>query len=179
MIDRISFMRRATLVRRYHQEFTHETDTVGKHSAGVALFVDLIDPEASKDMIMAALSHDLGEVVLGDIPAPTKRQLPIEAREVINKIEDKALEDMGYHYVNKLSEGEHLLLKLADYCDGLSYCTEEVARGNRAMKYVGDNYKKYLIDLIAKVNPVTHSWSSRADQVISTTIKHWEKVSER
>jgi hypothetical protein len=174
--EQIEFMRNGMNVRRYHQYTTLETDTVGKHSCGVALFINLISPACSKDVLLAAVSHDLGEWVLGDIPAPTKRHLPDEARALLDSIEDVALAQHGYE--NALSPMDHLLLKVADYCDGLRFTIEEAARGNRTLEPVATAYIEYLWQLKAKI-PNVVSWHDKAVEVIHTLIKQKDDVYER
>lgn len=170
--SRIKYTRAALSVRRYHQYHVAEVDTVGKHSAGVALFINLIDPHARKELIMGALFHDLGEFVLGDIPAPTKRMLPIESREAMDKVESDTLASYGYS--SDLSDLEHILLKLADYCDGLAYCTEELVRGNRSLKVVGEKYISYLPEYMDKI-PSDAPWRAEALTVVYSLLNHWKQ----
>lgn len=173
----IEFFRRAFLVRRYHQYFTQEVDTVGKHSAGVAVFVHLINPNASKELIMACLTHDMGEVILGDIPAPTKRALSSSAKMEIDRVEESALSSMGFHFVSALTEEEAKLMKVADCLDGLSFCIEERRRGNLSIKPVGDNYALYLSEISGKLPEA--SWRLRALEVIDQTTQEWRNCNVR
>lgn len=136
-------MRAALNVRRYHQIPTHEIDTVGKHSAGVALFCMIIDPGCSRNVLAHALVHDLGEIVTGDIPSPAKKAMPIGVRVAIKAMENKAIEEMGFN-LPELTDSEARLIKVADMLDGLSFCFEEVMRGNRNINPVGFNFEEYL-----------------------------------
>lgn len=171
--ERIEFMRNGLNVRRYHQHATLEIDTVGKHSCGVALFVNLIDPGARKEVLVAAISHDLGEWVLGDIPAPTKRALPPDSRALLDKVEDNALIAHGYEH--NLSDSEYLLLKLADYCDGLRFTIEERRRGNQTLHAVATAYCSYLNELMTRV-PAGVVWWASASDVIKTLFKQKEQA---
>lgn len=169
-------IRRAMGVKRYHQEFTHVEDTVARHSAGVALIVHLIHPNASKELILATLSHDLGEIVTGDIPAPSKRAISAEAKAALDKMEETALVEMGFPQANDLSKEDHLVLKLADYLEGLCFVTEEVRRGNRALIHVGHNYSRYL-DLLITSIPSNAIWRETAVLYIVEVSHNWGKVS--
>ena len=170
LAQQIETWRRGLLVRRYHQRFTHEPDTVGKHSAGVALFVNMIDPTARKELILAAISHDLGEVELGDIPAPTKRALDAKSKAALDRIENEVLDSLGHGY--ELTGDEHLILKIADYCDGLCYSTEELRRGNKDLYQVGANYSAYLLELKRRIPSHAH-WANMAANIIETVRFNW------
>lgn len=170
--DQIDFYRRASMVRRYHQHFLHEPDTVGKHSFGVAMFCHLIDPECRKEVILAALTHDLGELMLGDIPAPTKRALPMGARDLLADIEDKALRNHDFQFCALLSDHESLLLKFADLFDGLAYTTEEVLRGNRTLHTVGETYSRYIVEHLNR--SVACPWYEAARGIATTLFNNWK-----
>lgn len=171
LADTVSFMRSGLNVRRYHQRYTAEVDTVGKHSAGVACYVLLIDPKASADVIKAAVVHDLAECVVGDIPAPTKREFNAGAREQLASMEDRLLEVHGLDF--DLNAQEWMLIKVADYLDGLSFCVEESLRGNRpGMAKVADTYIHYLEELIKAV-PDRVPWLKKAEDVKNVVVNMW------
>lgn len=168
--DQVKFIRSGMNVRRYHQHPTLETDTVGKHSCGVALFVNLIDPSARKQVLLHALYHDLGEWVLGDIPAPTKRLLSPAAKDEIDRIEDEALATHGF-YGGELDKSEYHLLKLCDYLDGLAFCIEETNRGNVSMAPIRDKYLDYLYGLFAQEGALDFPWRTQARLVFNAILK--------
>jgi 5'-deoxynucleotidase YfbR-like HD superfamily hydrolase len=171
--ERIWFDRRGMTVRRFHQHYLTDPENVGKHSMGVALLVDKLHPTAAKEVIMAALTHDLGECVLGDIPAPTKRQLPPLALEALNHIEDRALEQAGHMWHNLITADDLLLIKLADTLDGLLLCTEEMIRGNRSILPAGVNYQAYLVEHLNKC--VHTSWYPQAIVVSAILQRDWSE----
>lgn len=145
--SRIDFVRAGMGVQRYHQRYTHVIDSVGKHSAGVALWLMLMNEQLpSAQLLAAALVHDLPEWVTGDIPAPAKRVMSASARADLACEEDKQLKDNGFDY--DLTENEERQLKIADYFDGLSFATEEMRRGNREIFEVGEKYIDYLYTLL-------------------------------
>jgi len=140
---RIEFARAGLGVRRYHQRYTAEIDTVGKHSAGVAVFLLLMNTELpSNRLLAAALTHDLPETITGDIPSPAKRDWAPMARQQLAEQETSLLMEAGLHY--DLSEEEHRQLKLADCFDGLMFCIEERRRGNAQVNSVAQTYSNYL-----------------------------------
>jgi len=143
---RVAFVPRGLSTQRYHQYYTARVDSVGKHSAGVAMFCYLIDPTCRQQVLAAALTHDLAEAVVGDLPAPTKRSLSLSARTEFAKLEDDVLEQAGFAQV--LEPSEQRLLKIGDYLDGLWFCIEERRRGNHELDLVAVTYVTYLQDLM-------------------------------
>jgi hypothetical protein len=68
---------RATFTRRWHtnSDLCHTHDPVGAHSARVALILWTLWPDSPRDLILAALTHDLAESVVGDLPPAGKSML--------------------------------------------------------------------------------------------------------
>ena len=145
--DRIRFMRAGLNTRRYHQRYTAEIDTVGKHSAGVAGFLLLMYQPAMPPapLLAAAICHDWPEAVTGDIPSPAKRTWSADARNALSNLEDELLERHGFDY--PLTDDQYRQLKLADVFDGMMFCIEEANRGNKEVQTVGDTYYSYMQQL--------------------------------
>ena len=166
---RLSFIRAGMNVRRYHQQPTLEVDTVGKHSCGVALLAQMIHPMCSKNVLLVALSHDLGESVLGDIPSPAKKLLSKDARDQLDEIELSALRSNDFDF--PLYDEDVVLLKICDMLDGLAFCCEELHRGNRSIAPIAENYMNYLGDYINSNRD--RAWINRADSLYATLVKTW------
>ena len=64
----LDFILAGSEVKRYHTVTTLVSETVGHHSHGVAMMCLMFDPMASRQLLMAALFHDLAEHQTGDIP---------------------------------------------------------------------------------------------------------------
>lgn len=174
LADIVSWVRGALQVRRYHQYFVHKEDTIASHSCGVALFVHLIDPDARKEVLLAALTHDLGEVLTGDVPSPFKQMLSREAAKEIDILEKNAVGSHGLNYAERLSPGEYKLLKFADCFDGLAFCLEEKRRGNTTLQSVGDKYVTYLSDRLNDAE--TELWFTRAQTIFTSLFRSWSKA---
>jgi len=146
--------RRGSAVRRFHTMDTIVTDTVGKHSGGVAYLCMLIMGDLiSKSLVMAALQHDLPEFELGDIPSPTKKLMGC-----FTDAEDNIFRDHGVEQPI-LDELETNVLTYADAADGLLYCGEEVARGNKNLAKIGDKYLEYLLERESKCAEAPNIWA--------------------
>lgn len=106
-------------VRRWHSnwELADTTDRIAEHGARVARILMAWHPEPSFDLIRAALIHDDGESVTGDMSAPAKRLNPVIAAE-LEAIEGRAVLNLwGRGAYSRLSESELEWLKFADRLD--------------------------------------------------------------
>ena len=164
----VEFIRAGLAVKRFHTVPTIKEDTVGMHSAGVALFCALLtDYKCSAELLMAALTHDLAEQIYGDIPSPAKHQLGIWGS--MNAMEDKALEEAGLLQV--LNVYEKRWLKLADCLDGMYFCISEKCLGNGGLDEIYGRYAAYIKELApfstteqAVINEVHELWSIKDER---------------
>ena len=129
---------------RYHTMPVLIQETVGHHSHGVAVLATLLYPDASRDLLVAALYHDLAEHVTGDMPAPVKRELGL--RKALAEYEDQLCQDAGL-VTPKLSPEDERRLKFCDSAHGGLYCMQEINRGNRKMKTIKDKFVSYLHEI--------------------------------
>jgi len=137
--DRIQWAHNGGRVVRFHQHIGHRMDTDARHSHGVAMMtLFLSEGIPSSNLLLAALSHDLAEQCVGDVPFPTKRSLP-GLREHLDGVERDWLRRYDLDF--PLTEDERHILSLADSLDGMLYCASEAALGNRTLHVV---YVKWL-----------------------------------
>lgn len=145
MKTQIEFITAGADVKRYHTANTLLTETVGHHSHGVAMLCLVLDPIASRMLLLAALMHDLSEHQTGDIPSPAKREYGIGGK--VEELERRLMRDAGlYRY--ELSERDERTLKLADIAQGALFCSREYAMGNRSILRIFDRYISYAEQMI-------------------------------
>ena len=67
---------RAGFIRRWHSnpDLAHIADRIDGHSGRVARIIAMLHPAPSVELLRAALSHDDGEELTGDVSAEFKRQ---------------------------------------------------------------------------------------------------------
>ena len=110
----------AQFLTRYHTApMQMERQTVGAHSYAVSILIDQLWPDSSKQLIMAALYHDVPEIILGDIPATAKWDYP-ELHQAFERAEKKVMNDLGLNFV--LTAEEKNRLKMADMLELVMYC---------------------------------------------------------
>jgi len=140
MKNAIEFMQLGSEVVRYHAMTTLVKETVGHHSHGVAALCYILDPEVSRDVLLAALLHDLSEHLTGDIPSPAKRIYGIG--EHVTSLELSMLAAAGLT-MPKLTPAELRVVKLADLAQGALFCVREFSLGNTNILKVLDRYLSY------------------------------------
>ena len=147
MKTELKFILAGSDVKRYHTLLTLQNETVGHHSHGVACLVMLLNPRASRKLLVAALLHDLSEHQTGDIPSPAKRAYNIGQQ--VEKLEMKLMEEAGFIFPD-LAPAESRTLKLADIAHGALFCAREINLGNSNMKIVFERYLSYAESMTPK-----------------------------
>lgn len=108
---------RSGLVQRYHQnpDLARIGQTNSAHQWGVALFILSLHPNPSANLVAAALTHDVGEIDVGDLSGPFKRR-EVEFANRHRDIETHARESIIGFLEPELTEDDHRWL---DFCDKL------------------------------------------------------------
>lgn len=158
-MSQLKFIENAAETTRYHTWPVLRRQNIGDHSYKVAMLCSFIvgREEITAALLMAALTHDLAEHVMGDLPAPVKRSLPNmvdgksgelkEFRNVWDGIEEYTLAGVGLDWNKTLTAYEHHVLKLADAADGCLYCIRERSMGNKLITSVWANYHRYFLEV--------------------------------
>ena len=151
LLEALGFIRQGGQVRRFHNVQTTRMESVAEHSFHVAwLCYILAERKPSKDLVLAALAHDLPEGTLGDLPAPTKRLIGAP----LQKLEEQMLDKFGLNF--KLNESDRNIMKQADILDGMLYCLKERTLGN----CTGDLYSVYTTyrSYLSGIDKVPMAW---------------------
>lgn len=168
MRKKLEFIQRGGAVQRFHSVHTIKQNTVAAHSFGVAMLCyQLTGGAASRNLLMAALSHDLAEHAVGDVPAPTKRLLNI--REEVNQLEEAHL--LSVDLLFTLFGEDEAVLRLADALDGAMFCVSERILGNRN---VADAFNNFMLYIAGYDKPSQYAY--HINQVIMAVQKQWEEV---
>lgn len=144
LLERAHLARRAGRVNRYHQHTLLRSENVAEHTFGLLnLLMVMTDQQITAKLLLAAIKHDMGEYVSGDIPSPVKHNLPVEGQMYIDALEDFGVTEIHANEEG-LSEWEALLLKSCDLLDGLLKCVEEKRMGNYTIESIGEKYAEML-----------------------------------
>lgn len=128
--------------KRFHTIPTVGQETVGHHSALVAGLILAIWPDSSRNLLTAAILHDLAEHVTGDIPSTAKHSGAVD-RKALHACETQVLAEAGLP-LPQLTEVEEMQLKAADILAGMLACVHEKRLGNFYVDPVFENYRSYL-----------------------------------
>ena len=105
-------------------------------------------PDCSRDLILAALGHDLAEHLVGDVPATAKWRWP-ELKNSVDQAEYRVMREMGLIHEEDLTEKDAQRLKIADMMELLWYCIEEIRLGNMGFREVFHNAEGPLWELFS------------------------------
>lgn len=157
-LSRMKLIKRWSLMRNIQQE------NIAEHSYQAAVIAHGLALAGQKyyDMVvdiqkvvLLALYHDAGEVIIGDLPTPVKYFNP-EIKTSYGKIEDVAKSKLLSFLPDELSDEysslmfaaedtyEARLVKAADKLSAYVKCLEELAAGNREFVKAKDSIGKEL-----------------------------------
>jgi 5'-deoxynucleotidase len=114
----------AGFVRRWHTNpyLAHTVDRIDGHSARVARIILMLHPAPSAGLLAAALIHDDGESVVGDLPGPFKANLEYASVYALDKIEKNATRAIWGDRVPTLTKDECAWMHMADRLDAYMWC---------------------------------------------------------
>tara|TARA_R110000851_G_scaffold239567_1_gene392265 strand:+ start:211 stop:705 length:495 start_codon:yes stop_codon:yes gene_type:complete len=127
-------------VKRWHTVSTIQQQTVAEHSWGVAMICRKLWPEDQK-LLEAALCHDLGEGLTGDVPWPVK-QSNFVFKKHLDEIESVEQERLGC--VVLLEPRQKSRLKIADMLEMMCFAAEEIELGNKNMQEVFNRGLRFI-----------------------------------
>ncbi len=134
-MKRLDTIRIAGRVKRYHTTDTVRVQNVADHSWNVAQILLHVDPNCNRELLIAALHHDIPEYFTGDVPAPAKWASPSLTTDLA-MLENEV--EVELDICTFLRANEKALLKFADSLECLMWCVEEMQMGNMRIKYIYD-----------------------------------------
>jgi 5'-deoxynucleotidase YfbR-like HD superfamily hydrolase len=133
LVDRLMFCYNAGQVRRWHAR-THviREETIAAHTWNVVMIILLLHPNPGKQLILAAMVHDVPEYVTGDIPRWFKDYPGV--REIIDAAEGGILSTHELWNENDLDEQDMRWLKAADLFDAWIFLRQNLLAGNQLVR---------------------------------------------
>lgn len=130
----------AGTVKRWHAEQTIKEQDLAAHQWGVAMICRELMP-SSRGLMVAALTHDLGESITGDIPYAGKSMYP-----GLRSISEEAEFEFAQTHDTfvELDHKEQRCLQWADMFEAYLFALREVGLGNQFMQPVVDNALRAL-----------------------------------
>lgn len=148
---KLDMMVRGAGVKRFHTARTLTENNVAEHSFEVALLCHILsDGTESRNLLLAALTHDLAEHETGDIPGYVGSAM----KSCLKEHEEHLLNIAGLSFA--LTEGEERTLKLADRLSGMLFCLRERQLGNRSER-IARAYEGWFRDVVARKADMTET----------------------
>lgn len=170
LFTKLLFALQGGSVRRFHTVTTIKDITVAEHQHNVAWIVYILEEGKPRmELVMAALSHDLPEVIFGDIPSPGKKILGLT--DTFTGYEEGMLKEKEFW--NDLTPREQHTLKLADRMGGMLDCVKERSLGNRNVELPYGRFDRYVSDMLFATSPKVH-WD-----LYAALRQHWAEVTVR
>jgi 5'-deoxynucleotidase YfbR-like HD superfamily hydrolase len=161
-METLEFIRNAGETRRFHTVPILRVQNVAEHSWHVVQLLWYLwggrEPGISIELLMAAMNHDAAEHIVGDVPAPAKRNMGELLGEYIPKetfrdawglMEENILKPHGMDWDHFLSDDQRDKLKFCDALDGMLYCVREREMGNQLIGTCFQNFHKYCAQILS------------------------------
>lgn len=161
----VAMLREASQTKRCHTMPIHGQYTVGQHSFDMCTLLLALYPDCRKELMVAAIAHDLPERWVGDMPAPTKWSLGGEAIKQLDRVEEDILRKLGLDV--SLTPEERLWLHGLDRVELLLWTKEQVAMGNSnvctMLAALAVWFQKHELPLPLKEFVEQHKWTRTGD----------------
>lgn len=147
--------RLAGQVLRYHTWVAHRQQSVGEHTwQCMRIYWEIWGP-LSPEISTYFIWHDAGELVLGDLPYPVKKNNP-DLKEICDEVEDRTVENMGgpTNSKGRLTQLEVKRVKLCDLLDMYEFGRTEYYMGNNFASPIMDDIGAELDKLIPQFDAV-------------------------
>jgi len=131
--------RRSGRITRYHTWPRIQQQSVGEHSWQLQRILLAIWPEVPREVLIHAITHDVGEIATGDLPFPAKARDP-ELKKKIDEAEKSAHLRMSMPWC--LPAPQHLstevlaIFKFAEYIEMWEWALDDMDMGNRNAELV-------------------------------------------
>lgn len=134
----------AAKIKRYHTAIIVGEQNVGEHTYGVAQLVRYFTNDNwSKQLMMAALDHDVLEYLTGDMPHPTKVMHP-DLKNYLAIIEKDLRKEHQMEYT--LTDEERVILRCADLLESAQFGLYQLQLGNKYGRQIIHAIEKAFLD---------------------------------
>lgn len=168
----LEFIRNGGETRRFHTFPVLREQRVDSHSWQVAMLLWHVfgdtEPGVSFELMMAAMTHDLAEHKVGDIPSPAKRWFdsnyslveiedgkPTAFRDGWNRMEAEVRNSAQQNWEQFLNDEQKDQLKFCDVAEGALYCIRERAMGNKLIAECFRNFLIYMREILERYKTFT------------------------
>lgn len=164
IMNELSAIRKGGQVKRYHVERVIGENNNAEHSWNVAMLILKLCPDPSRELIRAALEHDIAEAFVGDGPGPAKRRWPDLAVALANAEKEIAFE-LHLQSQHALTSKEQQWLRACDSLEALLFSYEQIKMGNSYAMDFARNCWNWLNESVTTPSPVRQVARSIAEEL--------------
>lgn len=138
LVEKVLTIRRGGAVTRCHTVPYQGRYTVAEHSWGVAILAMQLYPNSWLRIVEACLTHDVPELITGDIPSPVIKE-SAELRRKLMDMDNEILDTLDIQSYWKLTTEQDEQLLICDRLELYTWCIEQLWMGNQ---FVGEIIEK-------------------------------------
>lgn len=159
--DELSVILLGGEVIRYHTEGRQlEKQMVSDHTWRVMVILLHLFPDASRQLLLTALYHDVAECYTGDLAAPLKRSASVLAAALRN-LQADFHQHLGLPLEEDLTEEEHTCFKVADTLEAYITSSQQNTRyaqvvAGRALGYAFGHARDLSGEIYTKINRIVN-----------------------
>ena len=142
VVQRLWAIREAGYTERCHIVPHHGEYNVGLHSWNVAMLLHQLHPDPSKDLILAALTHDAAERWTGDIPYTAKHFIVPGMKPFLTDAEEVIHEKLGIYF--HITKADECWLKACDMLELLMWSLDQQRMGNLNVEQIRETVRENL-----------------------------------
>jgi 5'-deoxynucleotidase YfbR-like HD superfamily hydrolase len=141
-----------------HQQLGGTHETVAHHSTITALLAHYLVSDCDLEQLtgtagryavmLACLTHDLGEYWVGDVPSPTKRKFGMSAQ--LDQVEAQERLYKLHLPTDVLTVEQQCVIHLSDCLAGSLHCWNQLQLGNAYARRPLEEYKKYILQYVVE-----------------------------
>jgi HD domain len=148
--------RRALKVQRYHTWPVIRQQSVGEHTAQLWRIFKAIWPDVPMRVLDFVLIHDMPELVLGDMPYPSKALHP-GIKPILKELEQEIMQQMkhsgwGISSIPTLTVDELVIFKCVEFIEMWEYGLDELASGNLAANLIVNRWYEAAKGCLAQMS---------------------------
>ena len=152
--------RRSGRITRYHTWPRIQQQSVGEHSWQLLRILLAIWPEVPRELMVHAVTHDVGEIATGDLPFPAKARDP-ELKRKIDEAEKSTHLRMSMPWslpAPQLLAQEWLdVFKYAEYIEMWEWALDDMDMGNQNADLVRVRCLEAITKMVSAVPKDIHS----------------------
>ena len=145
LVDQILQARFGGKVERCHVIPHAQSYSVASHAWGTAILLRYLWPRDFPRLVLYALTHDIPEIFVGDIPAPTMKYSE-NVRNAVNAIHTKINKSLDLPTVGDFIASDLEKIKTCDRLEFYLWCRDEISYGNQYPQDPYQEIRQYLLE---------------------------------